>query len=67
VQTGDEVSLDVERRRLDLHIPDDEQERRRRLFQPPVAPFSRGYGKMYVEHVTQADEGCDFDFLSAAR
>ena len=63
VRTGDEISLDVETRRLDLLISDDEWERRQRAFSPPPPAFSRGYGKMYVEHVTQADEGCDFDFL----
>jgi dihydroxy-acid dehydratase len=63
VRTGDEISLDVEARQLDHSIPDEERERRRQSFRPPAPAFSRGYGKMYVEHVTQADEGCDFDFL----
>jgi dihydroxy-acid dehydratase len=65
VRTGDEVSLDVEQRRLDLQIPAEERERRQRLFRAAESPFARGYGKMFVEHVTQADEGCDFDFLQA--
>jgi dihydroxy-acid dehydratase len=65
VQTGDDIRLDVPNRRVDLMIGASEWEARiSRLRPAPRAPV-RGYRKMYVEHVTQADEGCDFDFLRA--
>jgi dihydroxy-acid dehydratase len=63
VQTGDEIELDVPARRLHLHVDDDELARRRAAWQPPVQPFQRGWTKLYQQHVTQAHEGCDFDFL----
>ncbi len=65
VRTGDEVSLDVDARRLDLCVSDEEVNRRRAAWQPPAPHFARGYGKLFVEHVTQANLGCDFDFLAA--
>ncbi len=65
VQDGDTITLDVESKRLDLNI--DDSELRRRLAAMPVtaefAGFTRGYGKMYAQHITQAQDGCDFDFL----
>jgi dihydroxyacid dehydratase/phosphogluconate dehydratase len=63
VQDGDEIELDVEARKLELLVPAEELERRRAAWQPAPPRFSRGYTRMYVEHVLQADEGCDFDFL----
>jgi L-arabonate dehydrase len=63
VQTGDEIVLDVESRRLDLNIPPDEWERRQARFTPSPPHYERGYGKLFLEHVTQANHGCDFDFL----
>ena len=65
VQTGDEVPLDVKARILDLNIEDAELERRRANLAAPVVDggFVRGYGKMYSQHITQAQDGCDFDFL----
>ena len=65
VQTGDMVTLDVEARRLDLNVDAAELERRRTdLAEPaPDGGFIRGYGKMYSQHITQAQDGCDFDFL----
>lgn len=63
VQDGDLISLDVEARRLDLLVPEDELARRRAAWVPPEVIYSRGYGQMFARHVTQADEGCDFDFL----
>jgi dihydroxy-acid dehydratase len=63
VRTGDEISLDVEARQLNLLISEGERDRRRQSFRPPAPAFARGYAKMYIEHVTQANEGCDFDFL----
>lgn len=63
VRDGDEIELDVDARKLDLLVPAEELERRRAAWQPGPQRFSRGYTRMYVEHVLQADEGCDFDFL----
>jgi dihydroxyacid dehydratase/phosphogluconate dehydratase len=63
VEDGDEIVLDTEGRRLDLVLPDDEIQRRldRLTSRPPA--YLRGYGAMYLEHVLQADQGADFDFL----
>ncbi|MDA1280926.1 MAG: dihydroxy-acid dehydratase, partial [Chloroflexi bacterium] len=65
VQTGDLITLDVRAHRLDLEVDPAELERRRaRLPKPAVdGGFTRGYGKMYAQHITQAQFGCDFDFL----
>jgi dihydroxy-acid dehydratase len=64
VQNGDMIELDVHQRRLHLDVSDDELARRRAAWQPPVTPFvERGYSRLYVEHVQQADEGVDLDFL----
>jgi dihydroxy-acid dehydratase len=63
VQDGDVIELDVEARRLHLSVPDAELARRRAAWKPRPAQYSRGYGALYAQHVTQADQGCDFDFL----
>jgi dihydroxy-acid dehydratase len=63
VRSGDTISLDVPNRRLDLEVPAAEVEARLRGFEPPAPKYGRGYGALFLEHVTQADEGCDFDFL----
>jgi dihydroxy-acid dehydratase len=63
VQDGDEIELDLPARRLHLHVDEAELARRRALWKAPVSPFQRGYTRLYQEHVTQAHEGCDFDFL----
>ncbi len=63
VKDGDEIELDVEKRRLDLLVSQSELDTRRRLWEPPESKASRGYAKLYADHVTQAHEGCDFDFL----
>ena len=63
VHSGDQITLDVEARILILHVDDDELERRRKLWKPPDPPVSRGYTKWYIDHVLQANEGADFDFL----
>jgi L-arabonate dehydrase len=63
VRTGDEILLDVAGRKLELLVPADELERRLRSFTPPAAHYTRGYGRLFLDHVTQADLGCDFDFL----
>jgi dihydroxy-acid dehydratase len=63
VRTGDEIRLDVPSRTLDLLVPAEEIARRLAEWEPPKRIYSRGYGRLFLEHVTQADEGCDFDFL----
>jgi dihydroxy-acid dehydratase len=63
VHTGDEIELDVPARRLHLHVTDDELARRRATWKAPERPFKRGWTQLYQQHVTQAHEGCDFDFL----
>ena len=66
VATGDLIELDVPARRLDLQVSDEELEKRRADWQQPPAPkYARGYGALYLQHITQANEGCDFDFLEA--
>jgi dihydroxy-acid dehydratase len=65
VQTGDEIVLDVAHRRLDLLVPDHELNARRMQWQPPPPAYTRGYGKLFLDHVLQAHRGCDFDFLLA--
>jgi dihydroxy-acid dehydratase len=67
VRTGDEILLDVPNRRLDLLLPDEEISRRLAAFVPPAPHYERGYGKLFLDHVTQADQGCDFDFLLPVR
>jgi dihydroxy-acid dehydratase len=64
VRSGDRITLDVPRRLLQLEVPEDELARRRAAWQPPAPPYERGYGALYQDHVTQADQGCDFDFLA---
>ncbi len=63
VQSGDEILLDVSARKLELLVPPDELDRRAGLFKPPAPHYQRGYGRLFLDHVTQADLGCDFDFL----
>jgi dihydroxy-acid dehydratase len=63
VQTGDEIEIDVAARRIHLHVADDELSRRRAAWTAPPPRYPRGYGAMYSQHIGQADEGCDFDFL----
>ncbi len=63
VQTGDEIEIDVPARRIHLHVGDEELARRRAAWTPPPPRYARGYGAMYSQHIGQADEGCDFDFL----
>jgi len=64
VRDGDMIRLDTPGRRLDLLVPEPELEERRRHWAAPPAHYPRGYGALYSEHVLQADEGCDFDFLA---
>ena len=62
VRDGDMIELDVPRRTLQLVVADEELARRRAAWQKPSPRFSRGYGKLYLDHVLQANEGADFDF-----
>ncbi|RCL78342.1 MAG: dihydroxy-acid dehydratase [SAR116 cluster bacterium] len=63
VQTGDKISLDVNSRSLHLHVEDSELASRRETLDLSRFIAKRGYHKLYMEHVLQADEGVDFDFL----
>jgi len=63
VKAGDPITLDVDARRLTLDIPAAEFERRRRAWKPAPAAYDRGYYRLYLEHVLQADRGADLDFL----
>ncbi len=63
VQTGDEIELDVQARKLNLLVPQKEIDARLARFTPPPPHYTRGYGKLFLDHVTQAHLGCDFDFL----
>src|SRR3989337_2266020 len=63
VRDGDIIELDVAERRLTLRASDEELTTRRSAWKPREVAYPRGFGKMYAQHVTQADRGCDFDFL----
>lgn len=67
VETGDLITLDVEARQLTLHVDDAEIERRLAARPLPPPHYTRGYGKLFLDHVTQAHLGCDFDFLHAEK
>jgi len=63
VQTGDEIEVDVAKRSIHLAVSEEDMNRRRAAWTPPAPKYPRGYGAMFSEHIGQADEGCDFDFL----
>jgi dihydroxyacid dehydratase/phosphogluconate dehydratase len=63
VRDGDRIELDVPGRKLNLLVEPAEVERRRAAWKPQKPHFHRGFGTLYLKHVTQADKGCDFDFL----
>ena len=63
VHDGDVIELDVANRSLVLKVSDAELEHRRAAWVAPKAHYTRGFGTLYLKHVTQADQGCDFDFL----
>ena len=63
VENGDVIELDVAKRRLQLLVPENTLAQRRAAWRQPKAPMQRGYCKLYVEHVLQADQGADLDFL----
>jgi len=66
VQNGDMIELDVAERRLHLDVDETEIDKRRAVWKPPEPPSTRGYCKLYFDHVTQADRGADLDFLIGA-
>ncbi len=65
VQDGDVIELDAPNRKLMLHVSEEELAKRQAAWIPPQPHYQRGYGQLYLEHITQAHEGCDFDFLHA--
>jgi dihydroxyacid dehydratase/phosphogluconate dehydratase len=67
VRDGDLIELDVAARKLELKVGDTELAQRRKAWKQAEAHYSRGFGALYEKHITQADKGCDFDFLHAAK
>jgi dihydroxyacid dehydratase/phosphogluconate dehydratase len=67
VQDGDMIELDVARRRLHLDVADVELAKRRATWSAPRLPGDGGYQRLYIDHVLQADRGCDMDFLVGKR
>ncbi|MDD5334041.1 MAG: dihydroxy-acid dehydratase [Rhodoferax sp.] len=67
VQNGDIIELDVPNRKIQLHVTDQELARRLANWKAPKPPMTSGYWKLYIEHVLQADEGADLDFLVGQR
>jgi L-arabonate dehydrase len=67
VQDGDWIEMDVPQGRLELLVPEAEMKKRQANWRPPAPRFERGYGKMFLDHILQAHEGCDFDFLRGTR
>jgi len=63
LKEGDMVDLDVPARQLNMRVRDEELARRRADWQPKEGSYPRGYGKLFMQHIKQADQGCDFDFL----
>jgi dihydroxy-acid dehydratase len=63
LRTGDIVSIDVPARSIRMEVSEEELARRRAAWTPPPKRFERGYGFMFTQHIQQANEGCDFDFL----
>jgi dihydroxy-acid dehydratase len=66
VRDGDLISLNVPNRRIDLMVREEELARRRAEWSAPAPRYERGFGALYLKHITQADQGCDFDFLAGA-
>ena len=63
VRTGDMICIDVPNRRLEVQVSENELAARRAAWRAPAPRFGRGYGWMYAEHILQANDGCDLDFL----
>jgi dihydroxy-acid dehydratase len=63
LKEGDVIEMDIERRQLNMQVSDEELSRRRESWRKREGIYPRGYGKLFMQHIRQADEGCDFDFL----
>ena len=57
------ISVDVAARTIEVTISEEEMVSRRNAWKPPLNKYPRSYTRMYIDHVTQANDGCDFDFL----
>jgi dihydroxy-acid dehydratase len=66
VQNGDMIELDVEQRKIHLHVSEEELSKRRAKWSPPKSAADRGYVSMYIKHVIGADKGADLDFLQGS-
>ena len=66
VQNGDLITVDVPNRSIQLQVSDTELAQRRAAWVPPPKRFERGYGYMFSQHILQADQGCDFDYLETS-
>ena len=64
LRTGDLIKLDVGARSLDMLVSEDDLDKRRAEYRVPEPKYPRGYGRLYSEHIQQADQGCDFYFLA---
>ena len=67
VQNGDEIELDIDTRKLELRVSDDELNRRKAAWKPAPDTWKGGYQRLYIDHVLQADQGADLDFLVGCR
>lgn len=63
VRTGDLITVDVAKRTIHMEVSDEELARRRAAWKPPARRYQRGYGYMFSQHILQANDGCDFDYL----
>jgi dihydroxy-acid dehydratase len=63
VRNGDRIRISVRERKIELLVPESDLAKRKSAWKPPVTPPTRGYAKLYMDHVLQAEHGCDFDFL----
>ena len=67
VENGDEIELDIDTRKLELCVSQDELNRRRAAWKPAPVTWTGGYQRLYIDHVLQADQGADLDFLVGCR
>jgi dihydroxy-acid dehydratase len=66
VRNGDRIRISIRKRSIDLLVPPEELQKRKAAWKPPVEMPKRGYAQLYMQHVLQAEQGCDFDFLRKA-
>jgi dihydroxy-acid dehydratase len=66
VENGDLIQLDVANRQVSLLVPEEEIQRRLAAWRPRERHYDRGYGRLFIDHILQAHQGCDFDFLQGA-